>query len=243
MKKLLIILLIGSLFSDTIKDTDNEQVKAYKALMKIIIFEVIHEKAWPITQKSICKIIPMRYDEFPIENLDIIDDKIQTYYYLFADPTTIGNVVGKLRHGFYDKINEINEKIVPKAFRTSQNVAIAATLILENIGCTEIPPIKYMLALAKDRHAMQEYTDVPSINVENVPPGPVEYPEINSSQLFNDSQLYPTFKPLASLENTERQNSLHKLRVVESNSNWMEGTRKKRGGGYKKKKRQTRVKR
>jgi hypothetical protein len=224
----------------TIKSTDDEQTKAFRALMKIIIFEVVHEKAWPITQKSLCKIIPMRYDEFPVENLDVIDGKIQAFHYLFADPTTIGNVVGKLRNGFYDKVNEVNERIVPKSFRTSKNVAIAATTILETIGCTEIPSIGYMIALAKDRHAMQEYLDMPTINIANEPVENVSYPDINASELFNDSELYPTFKPVAGISNTAKQNSLHKLRVVESNSNWMEGTRKKRGGA--RKKRQTRSK-
>jgi len=215
------------------KEEDSPEVKAIKAIMKIIVFEVVHEKAWPLTEKSLCKIITMRYDEFPIENIDLIDGKIQTFHYLFADPTTIGSIVGKLRHGFYDKIKEVNNKIVPKEFRTSENVAKAAKQLLEAIGCSEIPSEQYLIALATDRHAMQEYEDMPSINIANVPPTKVNYP-LNEKGLFNNSELYPTFKPVASANNIAKQNSLHKLKVVEANSNWMEGTRKKRGGSKRK---------
>ena len=80
---------------------------------------------------------------------------------------------------------------------------------------------------------MQEYQDMPSINIANVPPTKVNYP-LNEKGLFNNSELYPTFKPVASANNIAKQNSLHKLKVVEANSNWMEGTRKKRGGSKRK---------
>lgn len=213
----------------TLLEGDSEETIAHKAIIKIIIFEIVHEKAWPITHKSICKITTMRYDEFPVENIDLIDDKIQTFHYLFADPTTIGNVVGKLRHGFYDNISAINEKIVPKKYRTSSNVAIAAKKLVSSIKCSKIPSDEYFLALATDRHAMQEFADVPGINVENDPARIIPYPD-EPDNMFDDSILYPTFHPVASMENLAKQNSLHKLRVVESNSEWVEGRPNKVGG-------------
>ena len=83
---------------------DSREVRALKAIKKLIIFEVVHEKAWPITEKSLCRNIPLRYDEFPVENIKLNEEtnKISTFHYLFADPTTIGNVIGKIRSGFYD---------------------------------------------------------------------------------------------------------------------------------------------
>jgi len=208
----------------TIKESDLQEVRALKSIMKIIIFEVVHEKAWPLTQKSLCKVVTMRYDEFPVENIDVIDGKIQAFHYLFADPTTIGNVVGKLRNGFYDKSNEINDRIVPKQYRTSENVAKAAKLLLQGIECVEIPSDTYLLALATDRHAMQEYTNVKSINIPNAPSSSIDYPE-DTGPLFNNSRLYPIFRPIASANNVTKQSRLHKLKYVEGNSNWMEGRR------------------
>lgn len=212
----------------TIVEGDSPEITAHKAIMKIIIFEIVHEKAWPITHKSICKIVTMRYDEFPVENIDLIDDKIQAFHYLFADPTTIGNVVGKLRHGFYDKIHAVNNRIVPKEFRTSSHVAAAAKKLLMGVKCSKIPSDDYLLALATDRHAMQEFANVKGINIENIPAASVPYPK-EPETMFDDSILYPTFHPVASVEDLERQNSLHKLLVVESDSEWMEGVPNKGG--------------
>jgi hypothetical protein len=206
----------------TIKDDDDKITKAYKSIMKIIIFEVIHEKAWPITHKSLCKVITMRYDEFPVENIDLIDDKISTFHYLFADPSTLSNVVGKLRNGFYNNTSSTNDRIVSKEFRTSRNVAIAAKKLLEQLNCSNLPSEQYMLALATDKHAMQEYLDTNSININNDPINTIKYPEEFNAE-YNERLLYPIFKPSASHNNIEKQDSLHKLRVVESNSNWMEG--------------------
>jgi hypothetical protein len=136
------------------KDSDNDEIKAFKSMKRLIIFEVIHEKAWPITQPSLCRNISLRYDEFPIENIYLKDNKIGAFYYLFSDPTTIGNVIAKLRHGFYDKSKEPKKYIVQKEYRTSDNVARCAREIMEELGCSKIPPLEYFLSLATDKHAL-----------------------------------------------------------------------------------------
>jgi hypothetical protein len=212
----------------TFLSTDTPETKAYKALMKIIIFEIVHEKAWPMTFKSLCKTIILRYDEYPVENIDLVGDQIQTYHYLFADPSTLGNVVAKLRHGFYDDTNDINSKIVPLKFRTSEHVAKAAEMLLSALGCSKVPSHKYLLALTKDKHSLAEYDDIKPVNVENNPVGAVPYP-VEPENEFNDSILYPTFRPVAGVNNIAKQLTLHTLKNIEGNTNWMEGYPKKGG--------------
>ena len=54
-----------------IKTFDSTEKKAFKSIKRLIIFEVVHEKAWPITQPSLCRNISLRYDEFPVENIQL----------------------------------------------------------------------------------------------------------------------------------------------------------------------------
>lgn len=202
--KCIILPLITQLKSDT------EEVKAQKDIFRLIIFDVIHEKAWVITHKSLCRNIPLRYDEFPIENLTFDNEKnrITTYHYLFADPTTLGNVVGKIRTGFYDKPSDPNDKIINRNYRTSEFVAKCAKELITILSCKNNPSKEYFLALATDRHSMQEYSDIPSIKIPDIPSSPQIYPE-EPLNLFDDSTLDIRFKPKVSIENEEEQEKLH----------------------------------
>lgn len=193
--------------------SDNEEVKAIKSIMKLIIFEVVHEKAWPITKKSLCRNIPLRYDEFPVENITLSDNKITTFHYLFADPTTIANVIGKIRVGFYDKVTDPKAYVVPYEYRTSVFVAKAANELLRQIRCKNIPSEDYILALTKDRHAMQEYVDLKSIDLPDNPPHDIPYPE-HEPNLFDETYLYPMFKPKIDVTDVKKQDELHKLGEV-----------------------------
>ena len=177
----------------------------------MLVFEVVHEKAWPITEKSLCRNIQLRYDEFPVENIKLVDGRVTTFHYLFADPTTIGNVCGKLRTGFYDKTSSPHNFIVPIKSRTSRNVAIAANKLLELIGCEKIPSFEYLLALATDTSAMQEFTDIESIDLPNDPPnGPTQYPLDQAPNLYSDLNLFSLFRPKIGSD----PNQLHKLDEV-----------------------------
>ena len=194
------------------KEGDSPEIIAYKSIMKLVVFEVVHEKAWPITKKSLCRNIPLRYDEFPVENIKLNEEtnSIATFHYLFSDPTTIGNVIGKIRSGFYDKTSDLKNYIVPVKFRTSQHVANASRQLLEEIKCEKIPSIEYMTALTTDRHAMQEMMDVKQIELPDVPENETPYP-VEEDNLYNDKLLYTMFVPKIGVGDKEKQGQLHKL--------------------------------
>lgn len=178
----------------TFDPADTDEVKAYKQLKKILIFEVVHEKAWPITKKSLCRNIILKHDEFPIETIhyDEAKKKISILDYSFSDPTTLGNVIGKLRNGFYDKINATDKRICKVEYRTSKHLSIAARELLNEIKCSSIPSPEYILALTTDRQYMQEFQDIPSITIEDDPKIALKYPVEPSENLYDDTKLYTT---------------------------------------------------
>ena len=197
------------------KDADSPEIKAFKSIKRLIIFEVVHEKAWPITQPSLCRNISLRYDEFPVENIHLHNDKIDAFHYLFSDPTTIGNVIAKLRHGFYDKSTNPKGYIVQKEFRTSENIARCSREIMEALGCQKIPPLEYFISLATDKHALQEFKDLPAIDVPDNPEMSLPCPEGNIDNVYSDLDLVTKFTPTANPEDEASQSSLHKKSVVD----------------------------
>jgi hypothetical protein len=133
---------------------------AYKNIKKLIVFEVVHEKAWPITKFSLCRNIPLGYDVFPIETLvatsrggiKTVDDK-------FQDPTTLSNLYNKLRKGFYDKVTDPDIRIVDPRFRTAKDIAKAAQELLTQIDCTVKHTFEELLALTEDPKGAEEFTE------------------------------------------------------------------------------------
>jgi hypothetical protein len=157
----------------TIKKGDSEKIKGYKKILKLIIFEVVHEKAWPITALALCRCIPLLYDIFPIENLTIVNENgntyIDTYEDQFNDPTTLSNLRGKLRHNFYDKADDVNDIIVPEVYRTSQTIAICAKILLSLLGCKCSPDMSLLLKLTKDTTNAGEFAETTSIKTPDIP--------------------------------------------------------------------------
>lgn len=200
-----------------IKTFDSTEKKAFKSIKRLIIFEVVHEKAWPITQPSLCRNISLRYDEFPVENIQLDKDskKISTFHYLFSDPTTIGNVISKLRHGFYDKSKDPKDYIVPKNYRTSANVAICAREIMTDLKCSKVPNSNFFISLTTDKHALQEFKDLPSIDTPDNPTDEQPYEQQYQDNLYSDIDLFTKFSPVANPEDVELQESLHKKTTVE----------------------------
>jgi hypothetical protein len=137
-----------------------EKLIAYKNIKKLIIFEVVHEKAWPITKFSLCRNIPLGYDVFPIETLvgtsrggiKTVDDK-------FQDPTTLSNLYNKLRRGFYDKVTSPDARIVDPRFRTAKDIAHAAQELLIQIDCQVKHEFDELLALTEDPKGAEEFTE------------------------------------------------------------------------------------
>jgi hypothetical protein len=157
----------------TIIKGDTEKIKSYKKIIKLIIFEVVHEKAWPVTSLAICRCIPLLYDLFPVESLTIVDENgkkyLDTVEQTFSDPTTLSNLRGKIRHGFYDQVDDINEAIVPETYRTSQNITICAKILLTLLGCKCNPDMSLLLKLTKDTTNAAEFSQATSIQSPDIP--------------------------------------------------------------------------
>lgn len=174
------------------KDVSEEAEMAMRDLIKLIVFEIVHEKAWPITPKSICRNLTLRYDTFPIDNLEIDKDKnITTRIIKFDDPTVLSNVRGKLRAGFYDDTVTTNDKIVDTKYRKSGMIALAAQRLLDVLNCKNKASLDYLLALTTDKTATQEYLDVPEIEIRDYPKDEVPYPEDES---YDDYELFEKYK-------------------------------------------------
>jgi hypothetical protein len=128
---------------------DTKIPKGIKQLIKIILFEIIHEDAQPAYGDLICRTI--------LRNAGHGEAKFQV---LFTNPSTgtpdirqIKNPGGgilafvkyKLRYGFLDDV--LLPEIVEKEYRTSKNIATAAHLLLTQLGCETIPSIDQLMEL------------------------------------------------------------------------------------------------
>jgi len=145
---------------DPAQKLELEKAIAYKNIKKLIIFEVVHEKAWPITKFSLCRNIPLGYDVFPIETLVATSrGGIKTVDDRFQDPTTLSNLYNKLRKGFYDKVGSPDSRIVDPRFRTAKDIARAAQELLTQIECTVKHTFEELLALTEDPKGAEEFTE------------------------------------------------------------------------------------
>jgi hypothetical protein len=152
---------------------DSVEVKAYKQMIKLIVFEVVHEKAWPITSRSMCRCIPLLYDRFPIENLNVHEENgqqvLSTRDDQFDDPTTLSNLRGKLRHGFYDSVTDTINAVMHPKYRTSLVIARCADFILKRLNCDSNPGFNLLLKLTIDETNASEFSQVSPIKEEDVP--------------------------------------------------------------------------
>jgi hypothetical protein len=157
-------------------------LEGHKALMRLLIFEIVHEKAWPMTPKSLLRNIVHKYDKFPVESIVVIDDKISTRDFTFDDPTTLSNTIHKIRGGFYDNPNDIIEAILPMRFRTSRALALAAKELYNRIANkyypeVDRPSMELLLALVTDQHDTDEFRDKDVVKELDVPAPNQPYPD------------------------------------------------------------------
>ncbi len=143
-------------------------------LIRMVIFEVVHEKAWPITRFALIRNIQLGYDIFPVENIVVAEGGlISTEDHLFNDPTTLANLLGKLRHGFFDQVNSPIKAIVSERVRTSSCIVKAVELLFDHLGF--VGERRYsgemLLALVQDTANTQEFLN--SGHVISVPDDPV----------------------------------------------------------------------
>jgi len=164
-----------------LENNDTPKGRAYKNIQKLIIFEVVHEKGWPITKFSLCRNIPLGYDIFPIETL--VESKkfgIKTADDKFQDPTTLSNVYNKLRKGFYDKVTAPDARIVDPVYRTAKDIAQAALELLQKIECKATHSFEQLLALTEDPKGAEEFTEKA---------GEIAYPNNRDESVL---EAYPT---------------------------------------------------
>ncbi len=159
--------------------TDDTVDVQIRNMIRMIIFEIVHEKAWPITRYSICRNIQYKYDIFPIESLKVREDYITTVDDAFNDPTTLSNLRGKLRHGFYDQINNPMKSIVSEKYRTTKHIVIASEILLDYLKFNDENRYnkQILLALTKDKKNAEEFSNYGSEIKVADEPDIAEYPE------------------------------------------------------------------
>ena len=127
--------------------SDTPEEKAVKQWVKMLLFEIVHEKAWPISHFSLCRNTKLGYDVFPIETLTTreVEDKatgerktvMSTIDDAFTDPTTLANVYNKMRHGFYDDVDNVDDHIILKEFRIARYLKEAVKQLLQFLNCSD----------------------------------------------------------------------------------------------------------
>ena len=157
-------------------------LEGHKALMRLLIFEIVHEKAWPMTPKSLLRNIVHKYDKFPVESIEVTDAKISTRDFTFDDPTTLSNCIHKIRGGFYDDASNVIGAILPLKFRTSRALARAAQDLYTIIANKYYPTIDrpsedLLLALVTDQHDTDEFRDQKIVEVQDDPSPNQPYPD------------------------------------------------------------------
>jgi hypothetical protein len=123
--------------------------RGIKQLIKIILFEIVHEDAQPAYPELICRTI--------LRNAGHGEAGFQVVY---TNPNTglpnirkIKNPGGgilafvkyKLRYGFLDE--EVQPLIVEKEYRSTEKIAQAANVLLSMLSCEKIPPFAELMAL------------------------------------------------------------------------------------------------
>lgn len=148
-------------------------------LIRMIVFEITHEKAWPMTKFALCRNAQLKYDVFPIETMVVRDGVVTTEDQIFHDPTTLSNLRGKLRHGFFDTVNSPIKAILAERYRTSAHIVSAVNVLFDYLGFSKgRVSTQTLLALTKDLTNASEFASYGGeISTKDEPEGPVEYTE------------------------------------------------------------------
>lgn len=151
-----------------IQSLTNEEMASIQQWIKMLLFEIIHEKAWPLTNYSLCRNIKAGYDHFPIEIQDKNDkNKLSIRRITIHDPTTLANLYYKLRHGFYDDVSKPHDVIVSSKFRKAIYLLYALRILLKSLSCSYEFDENSMLDYILDTKYAEEFVDEPSITLED----------------------------------------------------------------------------
>lgn len=118
---------------------DDEPTRRRKRLIKMILFEVLHEDALPADRSVIAKAMQRPPGELtPFER---IDDGRRVVYFTEPGATTLAYVFRKLAHTFYDVPDDRKAYIVTEDLRTREAIIEAAQTLFRALG-VEVPAQK-----------------------------------------------------------------------------------------------------
>jgi hypothetical protein len=130
----------------------------YSQIIKIIVFEIVHEDALPIHPKVLCETIMRQSGNNPVFPRIKKNNTTQEAKVHFLDEqggSILGFVKYKLRYGFFDTIDNINEKAVLLFYRTDKKIAIAAQILLKQL-CDKTETIDDILVNVTDKIGLNE---------------------------------------------------------------------------------------
>jgi len=131
-----------------ISDTKYPISKGLKQLIKIILFEIIHEDAQPAYERIVCNTILRKASE--AADFQVVFKHPQTGLPNIRKVKVPGGgilafVKYKLRYGFLD--DSLQSVIVEREFRTTDKIAEAAMFLLKTLSCENIPDISILKEL------------------------------------------------------------------------------------------------
>ncbi len=109
--------------------TDSAYDKNIKKVIKMLLFEILHEDALPASKNSIHQALLRQPGQItPFERLE---DNYKVFYVMEPGATTLAYVFRKLIHDFYDQPHDRYDYIVAPEYRTRENILIAALKLAE----------------------------------------------------------------------------------------------------------------
>jgi hypothetical protein len=133
----------------SISDKTYDIPKGIKQLIKIILFEIIHEDAQPAYERIVCNTILRNANEEA--NFQVVYKNPETGLPNIRKIKVPGGgilafVKYKLRYGFLDE--SLQSVIVEKEYRTTERIAEAASYLLTTLSCDNVPDITVLKELA-----------------------------------------------------------------------------------------------
>ena len=114
-----------------INRTDSDAVKNHKRLIKVLLFEILHEDALAPLKEVIEKAVLREAGVMtPFEKIV----KNRVVYVMEPGATTLSYVLRKLDHDFYDMPGERVDNIVAPEYRTRENIVSAAEDLFKALG-------------------------------------------------------------------------------------------------------------
>jgi len=116
----------------SVKKTDDEVTKNKKRLLKVLLFEILHEDALPASKEVIETAVLRPPNKLtPFEK---IENGTKVLYVMEPGATTLAYVFRKLAHDFYDMPGDRQDNIVGQEFRTRANIVEAAETLFKELG-------------------------------------------------------------------------------------------------------------